>query len=745
MGLRKSSFVGSIAGAVLLGFGLASIPARAANEKPTTGPATRADAVFRSPEETIASMKLPEGYHLELIASEPIVDAPVAIAWDGNGRMYVAEMRTYMRDIDDKKWDERVSQVLRLEDTKGDGHYDKHTVFADKLLLPRMILPLDDRVLINETNTTDLYCYRDTKGDGVADEKTQFYKGNGRGQNLEHQPSGLIWNLDNWMYDTSGGTRFRYTRGKLESEGIYSRFAQWGLSQDDVGKMYYSSAGFEQPAFSFQQPIIYGKIELPNELSNGFTECWPICHMPDVEGGPNRLRPNVTLNHFTGCCGQSIFRGDHLPQDLYGDFLLCEPVGRLIRRAKVTVVGGKTILNNAYDKSEFIASTDPNFRPVNSATGPDGCLYICDMYRGIIQEGSWVKEGSYLRKQVKAYDLDKNTGRGRIYRLVHDGMKPGPQPHMLDQKPAELVQYLSHPNGWWRDTAQKLIILRGDKSVVGALQQLARNGPSVLGRMHALWTLEGLDAADKDLITEKLKDSDPKVRLAAVRISENWLKEKDKDPAILSALKPLEHDPDPSVVIQYVLTNFRMKVENADQLADAAIASNKNYPTVREVVKAWRDVVEEKRKQEEKDKAQKLADAKKAEIVMKGKEIYLSSCISCHGPDGVGAPVPDAPGQMLGPPLKGSKRLLADKARPPRIVLYGFMGELNGKNYPGQMPGLSAADDEWIASALNYARNSWGNNAPIIEPADVAKARKETEGREASWTVKELDELKVGK
>ncbi len=464
--------------------------------------------------------------------------------------------------------------------------------------------------------------------------------------------------------------------------------------------------------------------------------------MPDVEGGPRRLRPDVTLNHFTGCCGQSIFRGDRLPGDLYGDFLLCEPVGRLIRRAKVNNVEGKTVLKNAYDKEEFIASTDPNFRPVNTATGPDGCLYIVDMYRGIIQEGAWVKEGSYLRKMVKAYDLDKNIGRGRIYRLVHDGYKPGPQPRMLDQKPSELVQYLSHPSGWWRDTAQKLIILRGDKSVVGALEQLARNGESPLGRMQALWTLEGLDAADKSLVKEKLHDSDARVRVAAIRISEPWLKEKDGE--MLAALSPAARDANPNVVIQYVLSVLRMKVEGADGLADAAAGANPKNEAIRGVAKCWRDAIEEKRKQEEKEKAMKLADAAKAAIILKGKDIYNSSCITCHGQDGMGAPVPEDPKLMLGPPLKGSKRLMADKDRPPRIVLLGLMGELNGKTYPGQMPGLSAADDEWIASALSYARNSWGNNAPLIEPADVAKARRETAGREASWTVKELDELAVG-
>src|SRR5205823_12435322 len=140
--------------------------------------------------------------------------------------------------------------------------------------------------------------------------------------------------------------------------------------------------------------------------------------------------------------------------------IVAEPAGRLSRRAKVTNVNGKTVISNAYDKKEFIASTDANFRPVFTATGPDGCLYIADMYRGIIQEANWTKEGSYLRPQIKKYGLDKNINAGRIWRVVHDGIKPRHEkPRMLDETPAELVKHLADPNGWWRDTAQKLIIV----------------------------------------------------------------------------------------------------------------------------------------------------------------------------------------------------------------------------------------------------------------------------------------------
>ncbi|MFP6892554.1 MAG: hypothetical protein VCA18_02305, partial [Opitutales bacterium] len=157
---------------------------------------------FLSIEESHKSIELPEGYSLELVLSEPRIEEPVAMAWDGNGVLYVVEMRTYMQTADATGEQEPRSRISRHEDTNGDGVYDKSTVFIDKLLLPRMVLPLDDRVMVGITNTLDLWNYRDTDGDGVADEKVKVFEGGNRGGNMEHQPSGLIWNLDNWIYIT---------------------------------------------------------------------------------------------------------------------------------------------------------------------------------------------------------------------------------------------------------------------------------------------------------------------------------------------------------------------------------------------------------------------------------------------------------------------------------------------------------------------------------------------------------------
>ena len=197
---------------------------------------------------------------------------------------------------------------------------------------------------------------------------------------------------------------------------------QWGLTQDDWGKVWFVNAGNETGPVHFQQHIIYGKFVAPEEHIGRYKVVWPITHIPDIQGGRAQMRPDNTLNHFTATCGQDIFRGDRLPAELRGNLFFAEPVGRLVRRTLITVEDGITRLANAYEdrQSEFIRATDPLFRPVNMITAPDGTLYIVDMYRGVIEHAEWTREGTYLREQIEAYDLQREIGRGRIYRVRHE-------------------------------------------------------------------------------------------------------------------------------------------------------------------------------------------------------------------------------------------------------------------------------------------------------------------------------------
>ena len=682
-------------------------------------------------------MQVADGYTVIPVLSEPHIHEPSAIAWDGNGRMYVVEMRTYMQDIDGNDQLKPTSRVSRHEDTNGDGIYDKHTVFADNLSLPRMVLPLIDKVIIRETNTLDLKSYQDTDGDGVADKIELWHEGGNRGGNLEHQPSGLIWNIDNWLYTTYSRHRYRFTGGKVTQEPLPHGSGQWGLTHDDEGRIFYSTAGGENPAMDFQRPIIYGKIALAGEQAPGFREVFPIDTVPDVQGGRGRVRDDNSLNRFTGCCGQSIYRGNCMPADFNGDLIIPEPVGRLVRRAKVTNDDGRIIVSNAYDQTEFIAATDPNFRPVNSATGPDGCLYIVDMYRGIIQEGNWVRDGSYLREIVQEYELDKNIGRGRVFRVDHETTQRGAQPRMLDETPTQLVAHLSHPNGWWRSEAQKLIVLHDDKTVVPGLRKLLTSSSNPLARLHAIWTLEGLDAIDDSILKTGFADSDSRVRSAAIRISEplmienRWLDQ---------SIQGFISDPSPDVVIQTLLSVGRARHPNAEKITDEITAKHADNEAIASIVNQIKAraaaMIAEQKKLEELRRRNKLL----AESVVRGKTIYTTLCVTCHGPDGKGMASPDHKDKMVAPPLVGSSRVTGHKERLTRIMLHGLMGPVDDKTYTaGLMLPMGANTDQWIGDVSTYIRNEWGNKGSLIEPSDVARIRDQSSKRIGPWTLNELN------
>lgn len=685
-------------------------------------------------------MELPSGYKLEPVLTEPHIAEPVMIAFDGNGRMYVAEMRTYMQDADATGEQEPFSRVSRHEDTDGDGAYDKHTVFADKLLLPRILLPLDDRVVIGETNTDDLYVYRDKDGDGVSDEKTLWYQGGPRGGNMEHQPNGLVWAMDNGIYSTYYDYRLqvspRYSRdGKPSKEAIPVNGGQWGLTQDDWGKVWFVNAGNETGPVHFQQHIIYGQFYAPDEHIGQYKVVWPIARVPDTQGGPGQLRPDNTLNHFTATCGQDIFRGDRLPADLRGNLLFAEPVGRLIRRTLITVDDGVTRLANAYEKEhgEFIRATDPLFRPVNMTTAPDGTLYIVDMYRGIIQQGNWTQKGSYLREQIDKLGMHREIGRGRVYRLRHESFEPGPQPRMLDETPAQWVQHLSHPNGWWRDTAQKLLVLRGDRSVVPALKTLATDETAdPRFRLHALWTLDGLGVLGRDLIERSLMDKDPQMRIAGLRLADAALVFKTPARVPLGeAMKNALRDPDPRVTIQAMLSVRRSALLDAKKEIQATAQASHSTGVYLINEQLWDEA------RTEDPQLIRLLGTDGLRAYRSGATLYNSVCFACHGSDGRGAPAPAA-GRTLAPSLADSPRVLGDERASIAILLHGLQGKVNGIDYGAPMVPMNSYSDAELANVLTYIRNSFGNRAPAVAPAAVAARRAADAGRTRYWTLEEL-------
>ncbi|MDD7984941.1 ThuA domain-containing protein [Lentisphaera marina] len=689
----------------------------------------------RNEKESMKEFEVQGDYSLELVAGDDMLYEPVLCVWDGNGRMYVAQMETYMQDVDGSGKHDKVSRVLRLEDTNDDGIMDKRTVFADKMNLPRVVLPLKDSVLIGETNTNDIYEYFDTDGDGVSDKKKIWYEGGKRGGNLEHQPSGLIWAMDNNIYTTYNQHAYRYTNGTVKKVMTKGNRGQWGLTQDNYGKVIFADAGAGVGPVHTLFPNIYTKWDPKWVRSEGFRNVWGIDKVFDAQGGMGAMHPSGAIKSFTDTCGQAVFRGDKLPKEMQGELIFSTPVGRLTRRATFKVdEKGRSVMHNAYDKKEFIASSDANFRPVNAATGPDGTLYLVDMHRGIIQEGAWVPEGSFIRKAVKFYGLDKNIGHGRIYRVRHKDFKPNDKkPRMLEESPAQLVRHLAHPNGWWRDEAQKLIVLSGDKSVESELKKIVSTNSFELARLHALWTLEGLGLIDLDYLKQVYKDKSPHVRAAAIRMTEPYFQEDIKN---IYALKGLVKDPAKEVAIQLILSASTKVSKETRAMANAVMKANPSNDYLKEI-----DDELNKDYFEEQARLASLAklNAEEAALMAEGKKHFDALCATCHGPAGQGMP---AGAGLMAPSFVKNPRVLGDKDVLSRITLHGFSGPIDGKTYAGgMMMGLKTNNDQYIAAVLTYIRNSFGNKAEMITEKDVAKVRDQTKDVQKPYTEQSLRQI----
>jgi mono/diheme cytochrome c family protein/glucose/arabinose dehydrogenase len=502
-----------------------------------------------SPADEIKTIVMPPGYHLELVASEPLIQDPVVIDWDKDGRLWVIEMPGYMIDIQATRELEPLGRVVVLQDTNGDGRMDKRTVFADGLVLPRSLKVLDKGVLVGEP--PNLWFMQDTNNDLKADTKELVTDKYGRREaNVEHNANSLLWALDNWIHTSEVDTFLRLKNGKFETRRTLAR-GQWGASQDDAGRVFRNSNESALhvdlvPTFYFARNAALtrtrGSFEFLGGAAADLNEVWPVRPTPGVNRGYQAgvLRADGSLARFSAACAPTVYRGDRLPAELYGNVFVAEPAGNLVSRMVVTDEGATMRGTKAYGRGEFIASTDERFRPVYLSSAPDGTLYVVDLYRGIVQHRGYITE--YLRDQILSRSLEKPIGLGRIWRVVHDTVRRGANPSFSRATIGALVQALSHPNGWWRDTAQQLLVQRNDKAAVEPLKSLAAGAPAPRTRLHALWALDGMDSLDAAGVTRALGDSSRDVRLSAVRLSERWLREGNAQ--VRTSVLALVSDPD---------------------------------------------------------------------------------------------------------------------------------------------------------------------------------------------------------
>ncbi len=535
----------------------------------------------------LETFQVKKGFRLELVAAEPLVTSPVTMAFDENGKLYVVEMVDYSERRDETP---HAGRIRLLEDTDGDGKFDKSTIFADNLPWPTAIICYNGGVFVGAT--PDIIWLKDTKGTGKADERKVVFTGFGSGAarlNVQALLNSFNWGLDNRIHGATGpigGSEVKSTATNagpaLDLRGRDFAFdprsmriqaeaggGQYGLSFDSLGRKFVCSnsdhlqmllfdaryAG-RNPAFAMPSPRL--SIAEDGPAAEVFRispdEPWRIVRtrwrisgvVPGMVEGGGRVS-----GYFTGATGATIYRGNAYGPEFVDNAFIGDAGGNLVHRKIISPKGVALTAKRPADEQdiEFVASRDTWFRPVHFQNAPDGCLYIADMYREVIEHPWSIPEA--IKKHI---DLNSGNDRGRIYRIVPENFQQPKLPRLGTATLAQLVANLDSPNGWTRDTAARLLYERQDRRAGGELETLFAKSKSAVTRIHVLYALQGLLLLDAKHLLAGLSDVDERVREHAVRLSEPALTGARGSGALAEKLLAMTTEHSPRVRYQLAFT-----------------------------------------------------------------------------------------------------------------------------------------------------------------------------------------------
>ncbi len=719
-----------------------------------------------SVEDALKTFTLEEGFVIEAVAAEPLTEKPVALAFDARGRMWVCEMRGYMLDADGNDEDKPIGRIAILEDTDADGRVDKRTNFLENILLPRAIAIVPNGILFGDQNNLYFVKSKNDQPDGapvIVDEKFAV------GGNVEHKTNGLMFGIDNWMYNTKSDIRYQFNNGKITREQTENR-GQWGITRDNLGRLYHNSNSILLVGDRLLPNLLRGNpaVKLKTSISSnlGNNKVYPGRVTPGINRAymsrkngydADTLDPKThKLIDATGACGPVIYRGDQFPENYDQAAFVCESSAQLVKLIEIDRKDGKLSGSHPLKEREFLTSTDERFRPVNLYNAPDGSIYLLDMYHGIIQHKTYMT--TYLRKQTLDRKLDgPGVGHGRIYRIRAE-KTPLTKIDDLTKDPVEtLIKKLGSPIGAVRDLAQRELIDR--KAEPAAVAAALASPANDLHTIHLIWTLEGLGAlkashlklalssGKEDLVITalyaalSLADSEKKLLSAEIIKS---IATPATLPYLARALASIN-----STEAQEALVDLLVKNPKQEFITAAAISGlGKNAALFEETNKGrfkeenfdqW--LKQAKQGPQEAIDPKSLLNGEHLASFERGKSLFTTTaaCIGCHGADGAGL-------DNLGPQLDQSDWVTGDPSRLVKVLLHGLSGpiHINGKAFTplGVMPGLGqnpTIKDQDIADIATYIRASWSNRASKIDAITVTEIRDATKDRTPGQMYTEAD------
>ncbi len=526
-------------------------------------------------EHALSTFEVPPGFKIELIAAEPLISDPVDMEIDEFGNMYVVEMHGYPLDVSGN------GKIILLKDNNEDGKMDERVVFADNLILPAGVMRWKKGILV--TDAPNLLYFEDSDQDGRADIRDTVLSGFAL-SNPQHNTNNPMYGLDNWIYiGHQGATSTREYKEEFGDEGseiifpgspeaqklpknangLSIRFmpdkkwietlsyqTQFGHAFDQWGNWFgcnNSNQGYHEVIANryFQRNknlVISKSIQHMSDHLNA-PEVFPTTTHPD-----RQLLTDVGV--MTSGCGITVYDGGAFPAPFDKNIsFMAEPVSNLVHADILKDKGSSFEASAILSNKEFLTSTDAWSRPVNFYVGPDGALYMLDYYRRVIESPEWMSE-----KAVKEGGLYDGSDMGRIYRITASGQKSSKITkgiNLGNESSEKLVQYLSDNNRWWRTNSQRLLVDRKDRNIIPSLLKMANNPESPMGRLHALWTLEGLGALRPDLIEKALQDTESGIRVNAIKLAELHFQD---FPQLFKTLRSIQNDKDSKVRLQLLLS-----------------------------------------------------------------------------------------------------------------------------------------------------------------------------------------------